>query len=266
MLGHIVQQLAAGGVERIVVNTHHLAAAFAPLLDAVGAPIHVVHEPEIRGTAGAVAGARSRFEGGPVMLHNGDILAAVPVRRMFEAVTAGSVLLAVSAAREAGTVGLDAARRLVRLRGQRFGREAHGADYVGIACLGPDVVRRLPERGCFAEWLLGELHEGRHPETIDLDPAWIDVGTIGGYFAANECFLRTGANREERSWVGEDAKVNPRVALEGSVVGAGAHVTGEGKLERCVIWPGATVRAPLAATVVGRGFQASLEGLSLASQ
>lgn len=260
MLGHIVKGLVRGGVERIVVNTHHLAAAFAPFLEAVGAPIHVVHEPEIRGTAGAVAGARALLDTGPVLLHGGDILAEPPVTRMFEAVSPTSVLMAVSAARGPGTVGLDASGRVVRLRGKRTGHEVRAADYAAIACLGGDIVARLPERGCFVEWLLGEMEEGRHPETIDLDPAWIDVGTLETYWAANQRFLRERANRASGSWVGEGAFIDARVSLEGSVIGAGARVEGEGTIRCSVVWPGATARAPLESAVVGLGFQVSLEG------
>ncbi|HEX4477237.1 MAG TPA: hypothetical protein VH142_19230, partial [Polyangiaceae bacterium] len=52
------------------------------------------------------------------------------------------------------------------------------------------------------------------------------------------------------SWVHPTAQVAPSVTLSSSVVGAGAVVSGAGRFERCVAWPGATVTAPLADAVV----------------
>jgi hypothetical protein len=44
--------------------------------------------------------------------------------------------------------------------------------------------------------------------------------------------------------------VSAAVRVIDSVVGAGARVDGEGLVERCVLWPGACVTAPLADAVV----------------
>jgi acetyltransferase-like isoleucine patch superfamily enzyme len=51
-------------------------------------------------------------------------------------------------------------------------------------------------------------------------------------------------------WIGPRATLAPGVTLEHAIVGAGAVVRGEGALERCVVWPGATAVAPLKDAIV----------------
>src|SRR5262245_58074994 len=54
----IARRLAAAGIERAALNTHHLAEAFKPsILERLPLAITVLHEPEILGTAGGVANA-----------------------------------------------------------------------------------------------------------------------------------------------------------------------------------------------------------------
>jgi len=72
--------------------------------------------------------------------------------------------------------------------------------------------------------------------------SFVDIGSLAGYLEANRLWL---ARRGERSWIGPGATVAASVTLEDTVVGAGAHVTGEGSIVRCVVWPGASAVAPL---------------------
>ena len=102
-------------------------------------------EPEIRGTAGGVAGARARFDAGAVLVWNGDILTDAPVAALLELAAARDAQVLTVSPRPVGegTVGLDDAGRVVRLRGQVFGRETRGGDYVGVSALGPERAREL---------------------------------------------------------------------------------------------------------------------------
>src|SRR5436305_7770143 len=74
--------LAGQGVDKFVVNTHHLpkemerAAAVAAM--ALKLPLAVSHEPVIQGTGGALREAAAHLpKGEPFVLWNGDILAEV---------------------------------------------------------------------------------------------------------------------------------------------------------------------------------------------
>jgi mannose-1-phosphate guanylyltransferase len=139
----------------------------------------VVVEVEILGTAGGVAAARHLFGSGPVVLHNGDILTTPPVAELV-ARDRGGLCLAVSP-RPAGegSVGLDAADRVVRLRGRSFGKEVRGADYIGIAVLGARCLASLPDRGCLIQdWAIPELEAGRSIDSLLTTVAWSDLGRL----------------------------------------------------------------------------------------
>lgn len=265
VLAHVAARLAAAGITEAVLNTHHLAAAFAGL---AGLPLalRVIHETEILGTAGGVAHAAALLGEGDVLVWNGDILAAVDVGALIAAPRTGGAAATLAVAPRAigavgdGTVGLGADGRVVRLRGERFGDEIAGADFLGVHVLGAALRARLPERGCLVgDLYLPALREGKRLATLSVAGSWDDIGTVEAYLTANARWL---ARAGLVAHVGEGAHVDPGVDLTGSVVGAGAVVRGGGALTRSVIWPGARAEAPLdRAVVTPRG--AVVRGASL---
>ena len=84
LLAHITARLRSQGIHQVALNTHHLPRAFDSVYEWLDVEVKVVHEPEIRGTAGGVAGARRHFSSAPVLVWNGDILADPPVGRLLE--------------------------------------------------------------------------------------------------------------------------------------------------------------------------------------
>jgi mannose-1-phosphate guanylyltransferase len=251
LLRHIFDHLAATGFERVVVNTHHLSTTFASAVAELPLPCEVVHEPDIRGTAGGVAGALAHLGDDAVLVWNGDILTRPPTDALLARARAtGQLCLAVAPRpRGTGTVGLDAAGRVVRLRGEVFATELHGADYVGVAALGRDCLRSLPARGClFGDWALPRLREGGPIETVFTTERWIDVGGLLSYWEANLAWL--ASQRGDGAYVGKGSVVARDVKLEHSLVLRGANVEGSGAFRRCIVWPGGTAAAPLADCIV----------------
>ncbi|MEZ4374638.1 MAG: sugar phosphate nucleotidyltransferase [Polyangiaceae bacterium] len=248
LLGRIAAYLGGFGVSELVINTHHLMGEFQNISEVLGVNIEVVPEPEIRGTAGGVAGARQQLQA-PALIWNGDIWCEPPVTELL-ASQAPLTLLVAPRAKGQGSVGLGERSDVVRLRGECFGEEVRGADYVGIATLSAQILERLPEQGCLiGDVALPWLREGRSIETLELGGTWSDLGNLERYLAANLEWLG-----ERDHWLGTGAQVAPEVRLAKSIVGAGARVLGEGVLEGCVVWPGAVATAPASQTVFGRGF------------
>lgn len=251
LLGHIAERLRRAGFDELVVNTHHLPEAFSSVLGGLGVKLHRVHEPRILGTAGGVAGARALFGAPPIVLWNGDILVEPPLAELCAAAGSGGLALAVAPrARGEGTVGVTRDGRVARLRGERFGDEASGGDYVGVAALGARCLESLPAEGCLiGDWALPELRAGRAVEVVPVAGGFSDAGDPAAYLELNLDWLRrTGAP----AFVGEGAAVAAGVSLVDCVIGAGARVEGAGELRRVVAWPGARIRAPLSDAVVTR--------------
>lgn len=250
ILAHTAAALTAAGFSSAVINTHHLPGAFGSEISRLPIKVEVVHEPVIRGTAGGVAGARALLGPAPVLVWNGDILVQPPIESLLAAAGEGLCLAVAPRAAGEGTVGLDADGRVVRLRGERFGDECSGGDYVGVAALGAQSLERLPEQGCLVgDVALPWLRSGREVWTRPVSGAWTDAGDPRSYLQANLDWLEAHANHDG-SWLGPGAHVAAGVELAGSVLGAGAEIRGEGRVARCVLWPGAVATAPLSNAIV----------------
>ena len=172
---------------------------------------------------------------------------------MDEARERDAQVLAVSPRpRGEGTVGMDAEGNVVRLRGRTFGREVRSGDYIGVMALGPGVVARLPERGCLmADVALPCLEAGGQVATVPSLAPWTDLGDLPSYVAANFRWLAGAcAGDGASSWVAPGVHVPAGVEVERSLIGAGARLSGRGRLTEVIVWPGAAVVAPLARAVV----------------
>ncbi len=126
---HALHGLTRAGITEIVINVHHLAEAFEPVLARLAIPVRVIVETRIRGTAGGVAGARAQLSSAPVLVWNGDILVEPPLDQLLVGSEPHSYCFGVAPRGDhAGTVGLDADGCVVRLRGERFGSEVRSGD------------------------------------------------------------------------------------------------------------------------------------------
>jgi mannose-1-phosphate guanylyltransferase len=248
ILAHIADSLSRAGVGHAVINTHHLPRAFDSVVPELPIEARVIHEAEILGTAGGLAGARVDLGPTPVLIWNGDIWIEPPIAELLAWTGDGARLLVARRPLGEGVVGLGDDGRVVRLRGERFGDELSGADYVGVAALGDRCLAELPAQGCLiGDWALPELRAGGRIETLTHAGPWTDAGDLAAYLDANQRWL---GSRD--AWVGDEVRVAAGIEFSKSVIGRGARVTGEGRLERVVVWPGAEARAPLADAVVTR--------------
>ncbi|HEY4158349.1 MAG TPA: sugar phosphate nucleotidyltransferase [Polyangiaceae bacterium] len=249
ILGHAASHLAQLGIADAVINVHHRAEQFDRIINDLPIEIQILHELEIRGTAGGVAGARSRFTEAPVLVWNGDILVKPPVNEALAAAAEAGVCLCVAERVDGrGTVGLDARGSVVRLRGERFGQEARSADYVGVLALSGEVLAVLPERGCLiGDVALPTLRRGGRVASVVVTGGFLDAGDPESLLQANLDWLE---QRVLGSFVAPGVEVEPGVSAERSVVSRGARVRGHGTLRECLICEGAEVTAPLSRAIV----------------
>lgn len=252
MLAHITSCLSRAGYASALANTHRMPEKFERITKDLGLDLTLIHEPRIRGQAGGIAGGRHLLRA-PVVVWNGDILIDdPPLEALVASVTAsGGICLAVAPATGSGTLGLDAAGRMVRVRGQSVGVEVGAVDYIGLLALGEAALRELPEYGCLInDFMLPLLRRGGVVETCLTTSAWREVGSHEGYWKANEHWLSHHANHGSGSFVHPSARVAEGVELRSSVVGANARIDGVGSVESSVIWPDTIATAPLARAIV----------------
>jgi mannose-1-phosphate guanylyltransferase len=254
LIEHILARFAEQGFSPAIANAHHLAAEFRALAGDLPGLSAIVEEPDLRGTAGGVAFARGLLEG-PAVVWNGDVLTELDLQELLARTPDRGLCLAIATRGVGqGTVGIGASGQVVRLRGERFGEEVGGGDYVCVAGIGKARLAELPERGCLiGDVALPLLRSGLRVATFSIEGEWDAPGdSVADYLDSNGRWLRENGDAGG-NFRHADAEVAPGVELVASVVGAGAKVEGEGRVERCVVWPGARARAPLADAVVTTG-------------
>jgi mannose-1-phosphate guanylyltransferase len=250
LLEHIAQSLKNAEHLAAGLNTHYLRSEFVKVFSLLPIDIRESFEPEILGTAGGVAALRSELEA-PLIVYNADIYSEVDLERLSARVVEGGICLAVAPRNAgAGTVGLSEDGAIVRLRGETFGKEVRGGDYVGVLALSAQCLAELPDRGCLiGDQCLPMLRSGRRVDALLIDGKWSDIGDLTEYIKSNFAWLDESAG-SATSHVGAGATVAEGVQLSRSIVGHQAQVSGEGCLERCIVWPHAKVQAPLRDAIV----------------
>jgi len=97
------------------------------------------------------------------------------------------------------------------------------------------------------------LASGGKVATLPAPTLWTDLGDLPSYVAANFRWL-DGAAPAGGSWLAGGVSVPAGVHVERCLLGAGAQLSGNGRLTEVIAWPGAPVQAPLSrAVVLGSG-------------
>lgn len=274
-------RIVAAGVERIVINTHRLADEFIRLFPEYprpsqfnGVPVLFRHEPVLLETAGGLKNVEDLLLPGPVLVHNGDILAELDLSALF-ASHAKSGALCTLALRSSGgplQVGFDAATGLVTdIRGE-LGTSAPRFLYTGVCVTDPALLARIPsgEPLSFVPVWLDALRAGEKIAGVVLDGGiWRDIGNIGEYLRIH-ADLASGAvkiasplrNAEWPQWLMQGARVDGTARLNGwNWLGPDCEVCAGATLENSILWAGSKVGpgANVSSSVVREGMLAGGE-------
>ncbi len=274
-----LSRIAATGVERIVINTHRLAGEFVRLFPEYpkpshyqGIPVFFRHEPLLLETAGGLKNIEDLLLPGPVLVHNGDILAEIDLAALFSA-HAKSGALSTLALRSSGgplQVGFDASSGLVTdIRGE-LGSSAPRLLYTGVCVVDPALLARIPagEPLSFVPVWLDALRAGEKIGGVVLDGGvWRDIGNIEEYLRIH-ADLASGAVKiasptidpDWPQWRMPGASVDDSASLRGwNWLGPDCQVRDGATVENSVLWAGAIVGpgARVASSVVREGMIAA---------
>ena len=258
LLGLWLRRLAAWGVERAVVNTHHLAPQVRVYLaggPAPGLEALESHEPVILGTGGALVAAREQLGPEPFLLVNADVLATAqlpPLLRTLEDSGACAVLGLVDAPCF-NTVALDRAGRVLGFRGDSGLPQApRWLTYSGLAAISPALLDHLPARGfsTLVQGLEAALAAGGLVLGREMGGFWDDLGTPEHLLDLHRLLVASPPPGLEPLAapgplvLAPGARVEPGAEVQGfAVLGQGAVVEAGALVEDCLLLPGARVAA-----------------------
>lgn len=150
ILFHLFDHLISQGVERFVVNAHHLASRLAEGVGPSyrGRPVAFSEEEEILGTAGAIRRAceRGLLEGEEFLVANGDLFTTLPIARLAIPAGALSALAVLPNERPGEETPLwgDAAGRLAAVGGQVPAGAEGPWLFTGLQRVRRGLVERIP--------------------------------------------------------------------------------------------------------------------------
>jgi NDP-sugar pyrophosphorylase family protein len=281
-------RIAAAGVERIVINTHRLPGEFVRLFPEypqdskyAGVPVFFRHEETLLETAGGLKNVEDLLLPGPVLVHNGDILAEMDLAALMAAHARGGALCTLALRSSGGPlqVGFDEeSGRVTDIRGE-LGSAAPRFLYTGVCVVDPALLARIPsgQPVSFVTVWLAALRTGEKIGGIVLDGGvWRDIGTIGEYLRIH-ADLASGAVKLAPPatapsgwpvWRMPGARVAADADLTGwNWLGADCEVGAGARVEDSVLWAGAKIEAGavVRGAVVREGMMAAglVEGVAV---
>jgi mannose-1-phosphate guanylyltransferase len=250
--GHVLDHLAAHGVEEVICSSPYLEGAFLRFLEAQGEGPRVtwIEEAEPLGTAGAVVGALGRVDGTFLVL-NGDVLTDMDLGELVRvhrdrAAVATIALTPVEDARPFGLVETAPDGRVLAFR-EKPAEPVAGTINAGTYVLEPRALERAPTG------VMVSIERETYPDLIARgEPVyahvaggyWRDVGTPEAYLAAHLDALggRVGGRRYPRPTLAEGTRVDPAADVGPLVVaGPGVSVGPGARLGRSVLHRGVEV-------------------------
>lgn len=247
--------LLAAGVERLVVNTHHRPEAYETVLGAKDGravyrekPVFFRHEPILLDTAGGIKNVEDLIGGGDFLVHNGDVLADLPLGELVRHHRERENLATLILRSHGGPlqVQFQAESGLVTDIGRRLGgRSEPGFLFTGIYALSSRIFDHIPAGHVHSiiPVFLQLLQAGEKVGGLVLDDGlWFDLGTLESYHEVHRIFadgLRLSYALDQ-AWpqpIHPDAHIGQNVTLKGgTAVGPGAEVGDGVELFDSILW------------------------------
>ena len=251
-LDHILDHLAAHGVDEALLSSPYLEEAFRPVLARRhgGPDVRWIAEPVPLGTGGAVANAARGLDE-PIFVLNGDILTDLDLTALLafhreHGAVATITLSSVEDARPYGFVTIDGEHHVTEFR-EKPERRVPGLVNAGTYVLDPDAVAGVAsdrsvsiEREVFPALIAG----ARAVSGFVSEAYWMDLGTPEKYLRATFDALegKIGGLSYEAPWVDPSATVSLRAQLgRWVVVGPGGRIADHAEVEDAVLLANARV-------------------------
>ena len=247
----LLDMLHHSGFTRIVVNGHYLADQIETAVAEVP-DVRFQYEPEVLGIGGGLRRALPEFTDEPVLVMNGDTLHTIDLAALYDYhITSGNlVTLAMHDCPRFNTV-LVKDERILTFQPDQNKAKSELLAFTGIQIVDPLIIRRIPD-GRFYQSI--DVYEdlARRGEKIGIyrvdDCFWRDMGTPRDYLTLHEELLAGKiklpfefSSPGDRWLIDEQARLEAGVDLVDWGCIGNARVGRDARLQRCVVWDGASV-------------------------
>ena len=276
LLSLCLERLGFWGIERAVVNTHHLAPLVRAWLSKnrpPGMEVAESFEPQILGTGGALVKARELWGDKPFVLLNADVLCTAELGPLKKVLAGSKALAALGLWDEPrfNTVAWDATGRVRGFKpDSAWPGKTQWLTYSGLAVIAPGLLDYLPATGysSLVDGLKAALRDGKEIKGVRLNGFWDDLGEPARLLALHRRLIYdppAGLEhlRPDRPLVmDQDALLDPKAEVSGfAVLGRGSRVEAGARLQDSLLLPGAVLKAGAVAqdAILGDNFLAQGE-------
>lgn len=260
LLENVLLNLTTAGIDKVAVNTHHLAGQINDFItqSVYADRVELFHEPDILGTGGPLINARELLQQSPFfLLHNSDILTDMDLRQLCEThqQSGNKVTMALIDGPE-NKVCLTADGRIHDIL-DRLGRvpaDSRKLTYSGVMVLSPAIFDWLPQEPCNYSIITAVLQlMAVEPETVGAflpgQIYWNDLGTLPKYFQVHQDIFAGKVNLEHFNFAtnrccAESAVIVADCEVNGFLI-AGEHsvIESQATVANTIVLAGATVNA-----------------------
>jgi mannose-1-phosphate guanylyltransferase len=280
----VLDHLIAYGVERFVVNTHHLPDQINELFDAKtdkrelvpvgsyrGREIRILYEPALLETGGGIRNAAPLLGDDPFLVYSGDLLTDLDLDQLLGAhfSSGRAVTLALRTTGLSTDVSFDARAGLVVDVRQMLKSGIPGAfDFANISVWDPAAIAKIPanKKTSFIPVLVDWIgRSGLVGGAVVEEGQWFNVGKRAEYLRIHRAIageVWRPAYVPDPAWparIDPSAKVSPDAEIsEDSWVGANSLIESAAKLRNAIAWPNSIIRTGVTLThciVAGREVQ-----------
>jgi mannose-1-phosphate guanylyltransferase len=254
-----LDHLIASGVERFVINTHHLSEQFAEFFSDGSyrsKKVVLIHEPDLLETGGGIFNAASFFRHEPFLVYSGDILTDIDVGALvdFHFRSGSQVTLALRHTGLATDLSFDpTTNRVVDIREQLGSGLPGNVDFANVSVWNPEMIEKIPAgRKISFVPVLAEAIRDREPiGGVVLDERhWFNIGSREQYLEIHRVIARgpwRPSYLTEANWpttIAHSAIVSEGVDIAGACwIGPESRIESGASLRDVVVWPHSKVRS-----------------------
>jgi mannose-1-phosphate guanylyltransferase len=253
-----LDHLIASGIERFVINTHHLPEQFTDFFSTDsyrGKRVTLVQEPVLLETGGGIRNVANLLEQEPFLVYSGDVLTDINLDALIDSHFHSGCRVTL-ALRHTGLTPLSfdsGTNRVVDILGRLESGLSGNVDFANVSVWNPEMIGKIPpdRKVSFIPVLADAIRDGDRINGVILDEQqWFNIGSREAYLGIHRTVVTDGWRPRyltEADWpttIADSAMVSEGVEIAGACwIGSESRIEPKVSLQDVVAWPGSTIRS-----------------------